>query len=271
MQEILLVNPRRRRRKKGSRAASKRTRRSGRSAAQRAATRKLLAFNRARRKGSAAPKRRRARRKSAKRSTSVINFTGAKMSRRRRRKGSRAVSRRRRKNPSSGGGRLSFRRAIGNPMNFLKPALIGAIGAVAVNTAMSRLVPMLMPVSMQATFMTGRIRYLTQGVAAIGLGIVAQRVGVRAAMAEKMAEGSLTVTLTDAIRDLALQAGIPLGGMGYYLPGRNAGRAVPSASGNPGLQLGRISQYVSGPGSGGNVTPMRRQMAGLSFGPGRTF
>lgn len=195
------------------------------------------------------------------------------MKRRRRRKGSRAVSRRRRRNPSSrGGGKLSFQRALRSPMNFLKPALIGAVGAVAVNTAMSRLVPLMLPASMQAQFMTGRMRYLTQGIAAIGLGIVAQKVGVRAAMAEKMAEGSLTVTLTDAIRDFALQAGIPLGGMGYYLPGRNAGRAYPSASGNPGQLMNGMRSYITGPGSAsGSVVPLRRTMSAVGFGPGRTF
>lgn len=189
--------------------------------------------------------------------------------RRRRRRGAR--SRARRRNPISTR-RLSLRSAISRPASFLKPALTGAVGAIAVNTVMARLLPMLLPAQLQATFMTGRVRYLTQGIAAIAVGVAAQKLGVSGRVAEKMAEGSLTVTLTDAIRDLSSQFGMPLGGMGYYLPGINVNRAVPSASGNPavlnGLR-GRMGAYVTGPGSfPGNVTPMRR-MAGLGFGPGR--
>lgn len=269
MQEILLVNPRRRRKA----ASKKRRARRGRSAAQKRATAKLLAFNRARRGGSASPKRRRRRARSKARRSTAVSLGGLPIMKRRRRS-ARAVSRRRRRNPSSRGS-LSLRSVARQPAKFLMPALIGAVGAIGVNTAMSRLMPMLLPANLQSTFMTGRVRYLTQAAAAIGLGMAAQKLGMRRGMAEKMAEGSLTVTFTDMLRDFAMSAGISLGGMGYYLPGRQAGRAVPSASGVPGMTMnglnGRMGAYVTGPGSvPGNVTPMRR-MAGMGFGPGRTF
>lgn len=184
-------------------------------------------------------------------------------------------SRARRRNPSRRGqrGMLNFRAFTAKPMQMITPAFIGAVGAVAVNTVISRVFPMLLPVNLQAMFMTGRVRYLTQGAAAIALGMIAQRLGVRASVAAKMAEGSLTVTLADAIRDVSLSFGMPLGGMGYYLPGRGV-MAVPSASGRPGVNLSGMSAYVSGPGSmpGNNVTAIRRgSMAGMGFGPGRTF
>lgn len=192
-------------------------------------------------------------------------------------------SARRHRNPSrrrhGQRGMLNFRAFAAKPMQMITPALIGAVGAVAVNTVISRVFPMLLPVNLQAMFMTGRVRYLTQGAAAIALGMIAQRLGVKASVAAKMAEGSLTVTLADAIRDLSLSMGMPLGGMGYYLPGRGV-MAVPSASGRPGVQLNGMNgmnAYVTGPGAypGSNVTTLRRgQMAGvggMGFGPGRTF
>lgn len=260
MQEILLVNPRRRR-KKGAR--SRRKGRRARSAAQRAATARLLAFNRSRRAGSA-PKRRRRRRGSSARRRARRQSTGVsiimKRSRRSRRRGSRA----RRRNP------ISIRATVGSAKPILQRAFVGALGAVAVNTAMSRLFPMILPANLQAMFMTGRVRYLTQGAAALALGMVAQRLGLRAATATQMAEGSLTVTLTDAIRDVAMQAGVPLGGIGYYLPGRRA-NAVPGSASNP-ARLNGMAAYVTGPGAPNSVIPMRRNgVGGLGFGPGRTF
>jgi len=255
MPELLLVNPRRRSRKKAAKRGKKRTR----SAAQKAATARMLAANRAKRGGS---KKRRARR--AKSST----VTGVAIMRktRRVRRGRKSAARRR--NP------INLGAMTRKPLAMLTPALIGAVGAVGVNTFMSRVVPRILPANMQATFMTGRVRYVTQALAAVALGMAAQKVGVKAATAAKMAEGSLTVTLADAIRDFAGQAGIQLGGMGYYLPGRRASPPYSGASAAP--QVGRASAmngmglYVSGPGAGSNVTPMKRR-SGMGFGVGRTF
>lgn len=219
MEELLIVNPRRRRRK-------------GRSAAQRAATRKLLAFNRARRGARRNPV--------------------AALANPRRRRRHRMSSRRYRRNPAA----FSLRRfgTIGGqaPMRIIQNAAIGAIGAIALNAVLSRL-------PLPATLMIGRTRYLTQGAVALGLGMLAANlkfVGVQ--MAAQAAEGALTVTLADAIKDFAAAAGFPLAGMGYYLPGIGV-RAAPSASGRPGVQMGK---YITGPGSG-NVTPLRRTIGAM--------
>jgi hypothetical protein len=233
MSEILLVNPRRRKSRKT------------RSAAQKRATAKMLAANRARRGGS---KRRKARRSNPAPLTAVMHNP------RRRR-----VSARRRRNP------ISLRRMVSGdaslaPIKLISLALIGAAGATAVNTIMARL-------PIPVTFMTGRTRYLTNAAAAIVIGIIASKVKiVGAASAAKMAEGSLTVTLHDAIKDFAAGFGMNLGGMGYYLPGRGV-QAVPSASGSPAPRLG---EYMTGPGSPASVVQMpRRGMAGAGFGFGR--
>jgi hypothetical protein len=221
MEELLLVNPRRRR---------ARGKRKGRSAAQRAATRKMLAANRSRRSRRSAP-------------SMLAN------PRRRRR---RASARRYRRNPAA----LSLGRfgTIGTqaPMRIIQNAAIGAVGAIALNAVLSRLpLPMML--------MTGRTRYLTQGVAALGLGMLAANFKiVGAPIAAQAAEGALTVTLADAIKDFAAAAGFPLAGMGYYLPGVGV-RAAPNAGASPAMHMGK---YVSGPGSG-NVSPIRRTMGAM--------
>ena len=152
-------------------------------------------------------------------------------------------------------------------MPLVKNAFTGALGAVAMTSVLSRL-------PLPATLMTGKVRYITQGAVAIGLGMVAQMAGLKSALAVKAAEGALTVTLNDMVKEVAMDAGINLGGLGYYLPGVGV-RAVPSASGRPSPQLGRLGRYVSGPGSGvpssmpGSVVPIRRGMSG--FGNVRSF
>jgi hypothetical protein len=235
MPEILLVNPRRR---SGGRKR--------RSAAQRRATAKMLAANRARRGGSV--KRRKSARRSNPAPLSVMHNP------RRRR-----VSARRRRNP------ISLRRMVSGgaslaPMKLISSALIGAAGATAVNTIMAR-------VPVPASLMVGRMRYVTQALAAIAIGTIASKVKiVGAGTAAKMAEGSLTVTLHDAIRDVAGGMGINLAGMGYYLPGRGV-TAVPSASGGP-ARLAGMNEYLTGPGA--NVTTMRPRMAGMGA-PARGF
>lgn len=239
MPEILLVNPRRR---SGGRKR--------RTAAQRRATAKMLAANRAHRGGGV-----KRRRKSARRSNPAPLSAVMHNPRRRR------VSARRRRNP------ISLRRMVSGgaslaPMKLLSSALIGAAGATAVNTIMAR-------VPLPAALMVGRMRYLTQAAAAIAIGTLASKVKiVGSGTAAKMAEGSLVVTLHDAIRDVAGGMGINLAGMGYYLPGRGV-TAVPSASGGPARMAG-IGEYITGPGASANVTPMRGRMAGVGS-PARGF
>lgn len=140
---------------------------------------------------------------------------------------------------------------LSKPFSMVGPALTGALGAIAVNSIMAR-------VPLPAMLMTGKVRYLTQGAAAIALGTVASRFGViGSGVAAKMAEGALTVTLNDLLKELASDAGINLGGMGYYLPGRGA--IMPNAAGRPAQQMGK---YLTGPGA--QVMPIRRNMGNIN-------
>lgn len=221
MEELLIVNPRRRRRSRKARARSGKRR----SAAQRAATRRMIAANRARRGGS-------------------ISF--AANPRRRRRSY--------RRNPAAllgNFGKINSQQ----PMRIIQNAAIGAVGAIVLNTVLSRL-------PLPAMLVTGRTRYLTQGITALGLGMLAARFKlVGGQMAAQAAEGALTVTIADAIKDFAATAGFPLAGLGYYLPGIGVQSAVPARGASPAMHMGK---YISGPGSG-NVTPLRRLGAMRAF------
>lgn len=238
MEELLLINPRKRR---GARK--------GRSAAQKAATRKMLAANRARRGG-------------GKRRTSVVTVAS---NPRKRRSGAR-----RRRNPLALGLPTRSRRSLGSvrgiankPMSILGPALTGAIGAIAVNTTIGKLSEHISP-----QFLTGKMRFVTQAVAAIGLGMVASKLRVISApTAAKMAEGALTVTLNDAIKEISAGMGMPLGGMGYYLNGRNAGNVTQLPSAPNSGQMAGMSQYLTGPGSvQPGAIPIRRGMGNIRRG-----
>lgn len=151
-----------------------------------------------------------------------------------------------------------FRTGSGNvahPFSIVGPALTGAVGAALVNTVLGRL-------PLPAAAMQGNVQYVTRGAVAIGLGMLASRFGLGSAVASKMAEGSLTITLHDLIVQVSAQAGFPLSGMGYYLPGRQA--IAPAASSAPARMAG-MGRYVTGPGSpAGSVVPINRQAR--SFG-----
>lgn len=169
---------------------------------------------------------------------------------------------------SLGAGKLSIGSALRSPVATLKPAAIGAVGAIAVNTAMGRILPM---IPGAPAFTAGRMRYVTQVMGALALAGLASKLRVIGpATAAKMAEGSLTVTMVDVIRDFAGQAGINLAGMGYYLPGYgvNATAPVPSGSARP-ARLAGVGQYLTGPGAG-SVLPFRRSamngMRGRPYG-----
>ena len=235
MQELLIVNPSRRpsKRRKSTKAASP---------AQKRARAAFAAMSRAR----AGKKRRATKRKSPAKSTSITVMSNPKRRRR-------SASKRRRSNPSA-------RSIMSKPFAMLTPALIGAVGATVVNTALAKL-----PVP--ATMNTGKMKYVTQAAAAIAMGFIASKVGVKGAMAAQMAEGALTVTLHNAITDVAGGFGMNLSGMGYYLPGYGV-QAVPSASGNPGRLAGGMGQYMTGPGSAPAAMPMpvRRNTGMRGFG-----
>lgn len=226
MQELMVLsgNPRRRRRKHKARKSRRRHRKM---------TAKQLKYFGPRH--AVNPKRRRRR---ARRHAAVMGFA-----RRARRSGGRAL------------GILSGSTgSLGRPMSMIGPALTGAIGAVAVNAVSARL-------PLPAMLTSGRVRYVTQGALAIGLGMLASRFGLGAGVAAKMAEGSLTVTLHQALVEIAAGAGVNLSGMGYYLPGRSA--SMPSASAAPTPRaLAGMGKYVTGPGTNVSVLPSRRASMG---------
>lgn len=222
MQELLIVNPAKRpsKRRKSTKAASP---------AQKRARAAFAAMARARSKN---PAKRRTRSAKRARTTGVTIMSNP---RKRHTKRRTVRARARRRNPISVG-RLK-------PMSLLTPALMGAVGAVAVNTILGKL-----PLPASAT--TGNMKYITQATAAMLLAVVGSKMGGKSAMMAQMAEGSLTVTLHQAIVDLASGAGMNLSGvsgMGYYLPGRTA--VMPSRSSNP-AQMAGMGRYLTGPGAG---------------------
>lgn len=150
----------------------------------------------------------------------------------------RVYARKRRSNPRR------RRNPIGTekPMQLLTPALVGAVGATAVNTMMSYIAP-----SLPTSFTTGNMAYVTNIAAALGLAMLAPHAGSKKAMILQMAEGSLTVSLHSAIVGLSGGMGMTLSGMGMYMPGRGA-QAVPRASGNP-ARLAGMGAYLTGNGS----------------------
>lgn len=101
----------------------------------------------------------------------------------------------------------------------LKPALMGAVGAVGIDMLYGNLMANFLP----AQLTTGMGRHATKGAIAVGASVV---VGgfMGSKRANEMAVGSLTVTMRDAIREFLATAAptLPLGdydGMGYYSPG----------------------------------------------------
>lgn len=113
-------------------------------------------------------------------------------------------------------------------------AVPGAIGALGLDVLLG-------VVPVPAQFKSGIFGYVTKGVGAIALGMVAGMVGVKSSTAAKMTEGALTVMIHGALRQGVSQFApqIPLGaypdemlgyagsgwnpsyddGMGAYLPG----------------------------------------------------
>lgn len=255
MQELLIVNPAKRpsKRKATKRKASPKQiaarkkfaamvrARAGKSPAKRSSPRKANPIM--------ATKRRKARRSNPVKAT-VKRVT------RRRNPVARVAKRSRRRNPISlGGGSL-------RPMALLKPAFIGALGATAVNTILGKL-------PLPAAAFDGKMRFVTRGVAAIALGMIASKLGARSAIAAQMAEGSLTVTLHDMITEYSSDMGMALSGfpnptgarLGYFAPGTNATRGGQQRVGayvsGPGAKLGA---YTTGPGS--NVMQMSGRARG---------
>lgn len=236
MQELLLVNPSHRPKKRAK----------GRSAAQKAATRKLVAFNRGRKSNPGPKRKRRVKARRAGRKSVTVAVRSNPSPRRRARRSNPIKHRRaRRRNPIGV--------SIMKPMGILKPALMGALGATAVNSVLAQVGGYL-----PASLMTGNVAIATRAVAAFGLAMIAGKLGMRGAMISQMAEGSLTVTLHDAITSIAAQAGISqLSGMKMYMPGVQAGAAP---------RLAGMRAYASGPGSMHALKPASQSMSGFGMG-----
>jgi hypothetical protein len=237
MQEILLVNPKRRPSK----------RRKAASPAQKRARAAFAARSRSRSKGTtvmANPRRRRAKRTTARKAnpSRVRYVTRARKS-----------NPRRRRNP--------LREATGKPLSLLTPALVGALGATAVNTLLSYITPSL-PATLTST---PNMMYLTQLAAGLGLAFVAPHAGSKRNMIMQMAEGSLTVTLHSAIVGLSGGMGMTLSGrgrmngMGVYMPGK---MAVPTANG-----LNGMGAYLTGSGSPAAQIQAQRQLQAAARAP----
>lgn len=213
MEELLLINPRRRK------GATKRRAGGHRTAAQKRATAKLVAMNRARR----AP----ARRARARHHSPAVYAPNPIRRRRHATRTVRSAARRRyRRNPVP---------RTGNLMHLLTSSAQGAMGAIVINTAFNF-------VPLPAMLKTGSMQYVAKGALAVMLGMF-----VRNRMVAEMVKGSLTVTMHDAIKDIAgtMIPGMPLG---YYSGGQTIGyqpgvRAAPSPS--------ALSEYINRPGMAG--------------------
>lgn len=211
MSSLMLINPRKRGGAKKHRTA-----------AQKAATRRLVAANKARRHTKSRSR------------TVVVHATANPSPRKRRRNPIKHVMHavkhraRRRRNPIGGGGIKSL----------LMPAVVGTAGALVVKAAIGYL-------PLPATLKTGNAATLTKAALAILLGTFgAKFIGHKA---RTMAEGSLTVTATEAISALLASKGVQLGEVSdesliaYYAPGMTYN--VPALA-----QQSSMGEYQSGVG-----------------------
>lgn len=219
MEQLLLINPRKRK-------STMSKKRKSRTAAQRAATAKMLAANR--------------RRRSSKPASYASNPAP-----RKRRKASSVVTRhvsRRRRNPI----RLPSMAGVGG---MVKPAMIGAAGAVAVDAAMAY-------VPLPAVLTSGNMALVTRGAAAVLLGTVGRKLIGPAATT--MAVGALTVTAYSLAKNLLAQSGFALG---YVGPGIATG--MPAVSSAP-AQAAGMGAYLPNRSGGVNFGPRNFAGNGLS-------
>jgi hypothetical protein len=243
MEQFLLVNPRKKRRK-------------GRMPA---GLRRYWAA----RRGKHRVKRRRARMSNPRRRRRSRSMAVAPRRRRRHHKAHRRIRRRarnpifhrrrkRRHNPFSSGGVMAV----------LKPAAIGAAGALAMNIGYGYLSP-----SLPATLTTGYLPVLVKGAAAIGVGML---VGKFMSRQDGMyaTVGGLTVVLLGLVTPM-LQSAAPtlpglsgLAGYGDYIPMR-MGAYSPSLARNANSRFGRLG-FISPAPKVGMGAYMGRGMAGVS-------
>lgn len=134
--------------------------------------------------------------------------------------------------------RRAKRTGLGGILNAeIMPALTGAAGALTVDVLMGY-------IPFPASVNTPSMRPLLKGAVAVGLGMVAARMG-KAALGRDLAVGALTVALHDSGRGIVQQ----------ILPGANLGEYTGGSLGyyNPAPKLG---EYVDG---------MPSTMAGIPF------
>lgn len=169
------------------------------------------------------------------------------------------AKRRKRSRSRSRGGGGGFVKSFKPSLSSIQPMLLGAAqgaaGALAVN-AIVRYAPL------PEMLITGRVSYLTRAALALGVGFVAANV-VPNRVAQRMAEGALTVIAVDALRDLILSTtGYSLGGVGYYSPAQLVRGRRPAGAAGVGKQLTAVSNTgkylntgMSGSASRGAAVP----------------
>lgn len=243
MESLFVVNPRRKKRKGRMPAGLRR-------------------YWASRRRGSAAPKRRKRRavmanpRRRRHRARSVV--------RRARRSNPRRAHHKRRRRANPIFMRRSRRKRRHNPfstnglMAVLKPAGIGAAGALAMSIAYGYLSPQL-----PSTLTTGYLPVLVKGAAAIGLGMLIGKF-MSKQDGQYATIGGLTVVLVGAVTPLLTSAAptLPglsgLAGYGDYVPYRPMGAYSPSLARGGNSRLGRL----------GFISPAPRVGMGAYMGRG---
>lgn len=126
---------------------------------------------------------------------------------------------------------------LGNLGSMLTNAAIGATGAVIVDNIVKR-------IPLPAALMSGNMAYITKSGLAVLLGVVANMAGPKfGRIGAKMAEGSLLVTVYQALNNVVLPMVPGLQGLGYW----GSGYTVATDQGGPsmaGLGYSSTGEYV---------------------------
>jgi uncharacterized membrane protein YeaQ/YmgE (transglycosylase-associated protein family) len=138
---------------------------------------------------------------------------------------------------------ISARGAMTTAKGLLKPAAVGAAGALIVNGLVNYL-----PFATYAPSLTsGRMIYATKGALAVLLAMFGRGIPGIGRHAADLARGSLTVTLTDLGKDLALAyGGMNLSGTGFLNPGYIVSPHTPYNNGVMPQLPARLGYYVQG-------------------------
>jgi hypothetical protein len=126
---------------------------------------------------------------------------------------------------------------LGNIGSMLTNAAIGAAGAVLVDNIVKR-------VPLPAALSSGNMAYVTRAGLALLVGMAGGMAGPKVGrIAAKMAEGSLLVTVYQALNNVVLPMVPGLQGLGYW----GSGYTVATDQGGPsmaGLGYGGVGEYV---------------------------